>query len=164
MSGRKSGLGRGLGDLLADNAPELRGGATVVRRDESGEVTVTPHANDAKNSGSESEYAKKPASERTSIGHGTAIGRNNDCIEIRSAAKTEVRSEERTGEEKAENASALSDAPAIIISPSTPPKEEFTPFYARNVENNEISAQNKSEDAPVVHHNRSLKALFKSYK
>ena len=109
MSGRKSGLGRGLGDLLADNAPELRGGATVVRRDESGEVTVTPHANDAKNSGSASEYATKTASERTSIGHGTAIGRNNDCIEIRSEAKTEVRSEERTGEEK-ENAVLIGDS------------------------------------------------------
>ena len=47
MAKRTSGLGRGLGDLLADNAPELRGGATVIRRDDSGEVTVTPQASDA---------------------------------------------------------------------------------------------------------------------
>ena len=42
MSKRTSGLGRGLGDLLADNSPEIRGGATVVRRDENGEATITP--------------------------------------------------------------------------------------------------------------------------
>lgn len=46
MSKRTSGLGRGLGDLLADNSPEIRGGATVIRRNEDGEATVTPDISD----------------------------------------------------------------------------------------------------------------------
>ena len=46
MSKRTSGLGRGLGDLLADNSPEIRGGATVIRRSEGGEATVTPDVSD----------------------------------------------------------------------------------------------------------------------
>lgn len=46
MSKRTSGLGRGLGDLLADNSPEVRSGATVIRRNESGEATVTPDVSD----------------------------------------------------------------------------------------------------------------------
>ena len=46
MSKRTSGLGRGLGDLLADNSPEIRGGATVVRRNEDGEATITPDISD----------------------------------------------------------------------------------------------------------------------
>lgn len=33
MSKKTSGLGRGLGDLLADNAPEVRVSGTVVRND-----------------------------------------------------------------------------------------------------------------------------------
>jgi len=43
MSKKASGLGRGLGDLLEDNAPELRS-STVIRRDENGEVSVSPVA------------------------------------------------------------------------------------------------------------------------
>ena len=43
MSKKTSGLGRGLGDLLEDNAPELKS-ATVIRRNEDGEVSVSPVA------------------------------------------------------------------------------------------------------------------------
>ncbi len=43
MSKKPSGLGRGLGDLLEDNAPELKS-ATVIRRNEDGEVSVSPIA------------------------------------------------------------------------------------------------------------------------
>ncbi len=43
MSKKTSGLGRGLGDLLEDNAPELKS-ASVVRRGEDGEVSVSPIA------------------------------------------------------------------------------------------------------------------------
>ena len=42
MSKNVSVLGRGLGDLLEDNAPEVRHSGTVVRRDESGEVSISP--------------------------------------------------------------------------------------------------------------------------
>ncbi len=42
MSKKKSGLGRGLGDLLDDNAPEIRSSGTVVRRDHDGDVSISP--------------------------------------------------------------------------------------------------------------------------
>ena len=42
MSKKTSGLGRGLGELLADNAPSVRTSGTVIRRDEDGEVSVSP--------------------------------------------------------------------------------------------------------------------------
>lgn len=44
MSKKTSGLGRGLGDLLEDNAPEVRSSGTVIRRDEDGEVSISPEA------------------------------------------------------------------------------------------------------------------------
>ena len=43
MSNKTRGLGRGLGDLLADNAPEIRS-SSVIRRDENGEVSISPIA------------------------------------------------------------------------------------------------------------------------
>lgn len=43
MSKKTSGLGRGLGDLLEDNAPEIKS-ATVIRRSDNGEVSVSPIA------------------------------------------------------------------------------------------------------------------------
>ncbi len=42
MSRKESGLGRGLGDLLIDNAPEVRHSGTVIRRDEEGDVSISP--------------------------------------------------------------------------------------------------------------------------
>ena len=41
MSKRTSGLGKGLEDLLNDNAPEIRLSGTVIRRDEDGDVSVS---------------------------------------------------------------------------------------------------------------------------
>ncbi len=43
MSKKPSGLGRGLGDLLEDNAPELKS-SSVIRRDGDTEVSVSPIA------------------------------------------------------------------------------------------------------------------------
>ena len=40
MSNKPRGLGRGLGDLLADNSPEIRA-SSVIRRDEDGEVSIS---------------------------------------------------------------------------------------------------------------------------
>lgn len=59
MSKRTSGLGRGLGDLLADNSPEIRGGATVIRRNKNGEATVTPDISDGVESAVASEIYGK---------------------------------------------------------------------------------------------------------
>ena len=44
MAKKASGLGRGLGDLMEDNAPVLKRGGTVVRKDEAGATSVTPPA------------------------------------------------------------------------------------------------------------------------
>ena len=44
MAKKASGLGRGLGELMEDNAPVVRRGGTVIRKDEKGPVSVTPPA------------------------------------------------------------------------------------------------------------------------
>ena len=44
MSKNTSVLGRGLGDLLEDNAPLVRSSGTVVRHDLTGDVTISPEA------------------------------------------------------------------------------------------------------------------------
>ena len=42
MAKKASGLGRGLGDLLEDNTPELRGKNSVVIRNGETKTTMTP--------------------------------------------------------------------------------------------------------------------------
>ncbi|MBQ9783299.1 MAG: hypothetical protein IJW44_02145 [Clostridia bacterium] len=42
MANKPSGLGRGLEELMADNAPEVHGGATVVKREEGTSILITP--------------------------------------------------------------------------------------------------------------------------
>lgn len=42
MAKKASGLGRGLGELMEDNAPTVHRGGNVIRRDEQGSVSVTP--------------------------------------------------------------------------------------------------------------------------
>ena len=44
MSKNTSVLGRGLGDLLEDNAPLVRSSGTVVRHDSAGDVSISPEA------------------------------------------------------------------------------------------------------------------------
>ena len=44
MSKNMSVLGRGLGDLLEDNAPLVRSSGTVVRHDSAGDVSISPEA------------------------------------------------------------------------------------------------------------------------
>ncbi len=41
MSKKESGLGRGLGDLLMDNAPEVRTSGSVVKKDTDREISIT---------------------------------------------------------------------------------------------------------------------------
>ncbi len=54
MAKKAAGLGRGLGDLLEDNTPVVSRGGKVVRRDESGSVSVSaPTAAPIKQSGVE---------------------------------------------------------------------------------------------------------------
>ena len=42
MAKKPSGLGRGLGDLLEDNAPTIRSGGTVIKTGENGSIHITP--------------------------------------------------------------------------------------------------------------------------
>ncbi len=42
MAKKPSGLGRGLGDLLEDNAPQIRSGSSVVKKSENGAIHITP--------------------------------------------------------------------------------------------------------------------------
>ena len=54
MAKKAAGLGRGLGELLEDNTPVISRGGTVIRRDETGTVSVTnPTPAPVKNSGVE---------------------------------------------------------------------------------------------------------------
>lgn len=140
MSKRTSGLGRGLGDLLADNAPELRSGATVIRRDEGGEVTITPNAADAIEKTEEISAASIDADEIAEI------------------------SEQGSDKNETSDASEASDR-VIVITPSSSSNE-----LAKNVDKRPDSAEEPktigtSESGETVHHpHRSLKALFRSYK
>ena len=153
MSRRTSGLGRGLGDLLADNSPEIRGGATVVRRDENGEATITPDIADVveteadvaavvEHVGGEPAVAKQtdgdsPVSEQLSIEGFAAL--------------------QEDGEENAYNAvKAEADTAPIIINAGG----SAEPAAERQAE--EFSRQEPSEE--VKHPHRSLKALFRNYK
>ncbi|MBE6546098.1 MAG: hypothetical protein E7668_01490 [Ruminococcaceae bacterium] len=42
MAKKPSGLGRGLGELMEDNAPEIHGGGTVVKREGAESIVITP--------------------------------------------------------------------------------------------------------------------------
>ena len=42
MAKKPSGLGRGLGELMEDNAPEIHGGGTVVKREGGESIVITP--------------------------------------------------------------------------------------------------------------------------
>ncbi len=140
MSKRTSGLGRGLGDLLADNAPELRSGATVIRRDEDREVTVTPDAADAIENIEE-----------------TSAESNGSDVSAEASEQNREAPETDNGFEDEER--------VIVITPS--PSQEET---AKNVDISPSSAEalgnsGAAENGEAVHHpHRSLKALFRSYK
>lgn len=105
MSKRTSGLGRGLGDLLADNSPEIRGGATVIRRDGNGEVTVTPDLSDGVESAPEVEkYGKN---------------KNN----VKESAECPVKIDAIPSEDAEES--------RIIIGGSSQTSESFSPYESR---------------------------------
>ena len=65
MSKKASGLGRGLGDLLNDNAPELKGSGSAMRRDEDGIVNIAPEATDSRVVGESSDVSLQDTSIQT---------------------------------------------------------------------------------------------------
>ena len=136
MSKRTSGLGRGLGDLLADNSPEIRGGATVVRRNEDGEAVITPDLSDGVEGGIV-----------TKIYENAVV---NDIKEVANDVN-----EDRIEETSVFSESEVSAEPRIIIGGSS--NMSSTDPYAAST----VSGADGSEARPA---HRSLKALFKSYK
>ena len=140
MSKRTSGLGRGLGDLLADNSPEIRGGATVIRRDDRGEATITPDLADGVDSATEigAYVGGESVSEDGSIGFNNRSVVDGDLADKNTATRIVIggKSQENTcdGEKKATF-------------------DEFGGAYA-------VGRASEVPAAP----RRSLKALFKSYK
>ena len=67
MAKKDSGLGRGLGDLLFDNTPEIRMGGSVIKRDGNREITVNhgessinPTVSVVKNAGNYTEQTSIP--------------------------------------------------------------------------------------------------------
>ena len=98
MSKKTSGLGRGLGDLLEDNAPELKS-ATVIRRDEDGEVRVSPVAVSYVRE-AESEKESKPLvfPKVTPISGGASDSAEKVSEEIEKNAETSEGISEKTAE------------------------------------------------------------------
>ena len=87
MSKRTSGLGRGLGDLLADNSPEIRGGATVIRRSEDGEATITPDVSDGVREPFETENYENIAQ---NVENDDQISKNEESLTENSAHNTPI--------------------------------------------------------------------------
>ena len=135
MSKRTSGLGRGLGDLLADNSPEIRGGATVIRRDGDGEALITPDASDG--------ISGKITSE---------IQTDGKKIEF-SEAQTGVSAEDNA-DKRSDDATEDSQVRIIIGGSSYVAGND--PYAAAPT-----SGIDPTEERTT---RRSLKALFKSYK
>ena len=160
MSRKTSGLGRGLGDLLADNAPDLKGGATVVWRDVDGNVTVTPDAQDAvKSEAAEEKKAENNGSDCKTAEKVTIDGENAGGEAFKSADTA------KESPMRGEGNTDISDrAPIVISAPSASPYENTAPVGAKNVEKSDPTGEKNGGDAPVVQPRRSLKALFKSYK
>ena len=135
MSKRTSGLGRGLGDLLADNSPEIRGGATVLRRDGQGEATITPDVTDGING--------KDISEMRIFEGNNGISKPQDDTGAEEAAADAV-------------VGPSEDAQVRVILGGSSQASEIDPYGVYS------ATGTTSAEAKATH--RSLKALFKSYK
>lgn len=145
MSNKPRGLGRGLGDLLADNAPEVRS-SSVVRRDEHGEVSIS--------------HVAEP-SPRKSTGDEYADGENNRPLVfpkvtpiVGGASHTEEQSEET------DEAREILEADAAIT--GKPIEDSFLNSGASKSSASNESGAEKAEDTVV--YPRSLKAVFRNFK
>lgn len=139
MSKRTSGLGRGLGDLLADNSPEIRGGATVIRRDDRGEATITPDlADGVENAAEIRAYVGGEAVDEDSLVDKDIFVKNAD-IEVENTPTRIIIGG------NAQEIACEGDKKATF--------DEFGGAYAAG----------RAAEAPAAPR-RSLKALFKSYK
>ena len=140
MSNKSRGLGRGLGDLLADNAPELRS-SSVIRKDERGEVSISP-------------IEQSPAA--TVRG---ADGDNADAATERPLVFPQVtpivggRAQADEAREILEADAALSGRSIEVISASS---------GTSDAEGNSRSGAEQGEDTVV--YPRSLKAVFRNFK
>lgn len=114
MAKKDSGLGRGLGDLLFDNTPEIKTSGSVIKRDGDREISVDhgvssdfSTASVVKNAGNYTEQTSKPQVFATV----EPISAKNESI-------------------MAEQLSIDSVEPTVIIANSTPTDED-TPVMAK---------------------------------
>ena len=62
MAKKPSGLGRGLGDLMEDNTPEVHSGGTVIKKEDGATIVITPASGGPADTGAapKSLYEEKP--------------------------------------------------------------------------------------------------------
>ena len=140
MSNKPRGLGRGLGDLLADNSPEVRG-SSVIRKNESGEVTVSPVELSPVTAVRETggRYAEEEISRPLVFPQVTPIvGGTSQADEAREILEADA---------------AISGRPVTVISAGTD--------EADTAADRQSGAEKEGE---TVVHPRSLKAVFRNFK
>ena len=149
MSNKPRGLGRGLGDLLADNAPEVRA-STVIRRDGNGEVVVSHTASEGAIRPNRANSLSEDEVERTLVF--PAVTPMVGGASARAAATEAVEEIDET-REILEADAAISGRPSQV-----------------SVGGNDVESDTKSEEDPekkpeeTVVYPRSLKAVFRSFK
>ena len=146
MSNKPRGLGRGLGDLLADNAPEVRA-SSVIRRDEDGEVSISPYAQEATETSNTRNYSEEEISRPLVFPAVTPV--------IGGSAAREDAEDEPIDEAK-----EILEAEAAITGKSL---EELEAEMNPNAEaESERGGAGNSEQTIV--YPRSLKAVFRNFK
>ena len=157
MSKKTSGLGRGLGDLLEDNAPEVRSSGTVVRRDAYGEVSISPET-----------------VESAEIIHSTSMHSYREAQVYTAVTPISAKNESDDGCEPPQGREEISNVRSHVSSEETIPdsirlsgETEAVGEVEKNTENDEKdeSAAKKGEtiaEEPV--RRRSLKAIFREFK
>ncbi|MBQ8849643.1 MAG: hypothetical protein IJ011_04860 [Clostridia bacterium] len=160
MSRKTSGLGRGLGDLLVDNTPEMKS-ASVIRRDEDGEVNVT---NDEAQIAEIKELAEK--GERSVLEGEQLSLQDNDIAAVTQAHKSPDAQVTSEVSSVAQTPKKTDEHTAVEVQRTS----EATALGAKTVEKVSEMGQGEPEGETAKplyeehHPHRSLKALFRSYK
>ena len=150
MSNKPRGLGRGLGDLLADNSPEIRA-SSVIRRDEDGEVSIS-HTNSGVTAAKASHSEKPTENEVMRTLVFPAVTPMVGGASARAASIESI--------EKIDEAREILEADAAISGKTLETSDIKNDI--RSEEKIEESAEEKTEQTVV--YPRSLKAVFREFK
>lgn len=174
MSKKTSGLGRGLGDLLEDNAPEIRSSGTVVRRDAYGEVSVSPEkVGSAEIIHSTSMHSYREAQVYMAVTPISAKSESFDASEpwqsreelVSSAVSASDVSGGGKSEETIPDTIKLAGESVDHGAEKTASDSSEDANETENVEKNEISEKNaEALSEEPVRRTRSLKAIFREFK